>query len=255
MVHFEATRPNIKVDLKEASDVVALPDGRFLLVSDCSDEVALVDRTGETSRLKLPHLRSNESSLEAVAYDPARRHLFVAREAEGAILRYRFDARDIHPRPEFESRFSLDLDFKKNKGIEGLAFLPAAHSPTRQDRLLLAREGKPKALYLSAPSGDEHPKKIRLDGKTKSVSSDFSGLAVDPKTGHVFISSDESSLVAELRLVARGRKVRAKLLGTYPLRDAGDRLEKMEGLAFDAEGDLFVLLENASELIHYERKS
>ena len=39
---------SVKCDMKEASDVVALPDGRLLVVGDTSDKIGLVDKNGKT---------------------------------------------------------------------------------------------------------------------------------------------------------------------------------------------------------------
>lgn len=83
---------------------------------------------------------------------------------------------------------------------------------------------------------------------------DFSGLAVDPKSGHVFLCSDESATVAEI-VITRGRAPRGELVAVTELRSPkGAWLECVEGLAFDDRGDLFVLLENDRELWRFARK-
>ena len=83
---------------------------------------------------------------------------------------------------------------------------------------------------------------------------DFSGLAVDPLTGRLFISSDKGSLVAEVALEGTGAHPRARLVQSFPLRDdRGKPLERVEGLTFDAAGNLHVLQENSRRLWRLDR--
>ena len=84
---------------------------------------------------------------------------------------------------------------------------------------------------------------------------DFSAVTVDPKTGHMFLSSDESATVAQIKLVRDGDKVIGKLVQSFPLRDEkGKSLDRVEGLAFNERGDLFGLTENNGKLHQLHRK-
>jgi uncharacterized protein YjiK len=130
--------------MSEASDVVALPGGRFLVVGDRTDKAVLVGADGSRTPLELPGLPDGHSQLEGVAYAPLRHHLFV--------------------------------------------------------------------------------------------------------------SSDASATVAQIRLARDGDEVVGRLVQSFPLRDGKGRpLERVEGLAFNEEGDLFVLTENDGELHHLAR--
>jgi len=243
-----------KFPMKEASDVVALPGGKFLIVGDRSDKVAIVDADGKVTKLKLPGLPNGKSQLEGVAYDPIRHHLLVSREEKGEILRYEWNPeKDVAPK--LEKTFTLKLDGPTNKGVEGLAYLPGELSPTGTPQLLAAHEGSPRELLLLGDGGGGKPMKIQLEEQVKSVCKDFSAVAVDPKTGHVFISSDESSTVAQIELKRDGDKIIGRLVQSFPLRDKKDKpLERIEGLTFNDKGDLFVLTENDGALHTLNRK-
>jgi uncharacterized protein YjiK len=243
-----------KVGVKEASDVVALPGGKFLVVGDRSDSAAIVDDEGKSSRLKLDGVKSHQSGLEGVAYDPSRNHLFVMSEETGKLLRYEWNP-SKNDSPKLEKEFEIDLGGSKNKGVEGLAYLPGDNSPTGKPQLLLVKEGDPKTLAMVDDGGGGKAKEIDLEKQIKDVCKDFSAVAVDPKSGHVFISSDEAGLVAEIKLVKKGDQVKAELVQSFPLRDdKGKSLDRVEGLTFDEKGNLFVLLENERELVKLSRK-
>jgi uncharacterized protein YjiK len=244
-----------KFAVKEASDVVSLPGGKFLIVGDTADKVAIVDQDGKLTKLKLPGLPNGASQLEGVAYDPVRHHLLVSREEKGEILRYEWDAEKNTP-PKLEKTFEMKKgDGPKNKGIEGLAYLPGDFSPTGTPQLLAANEGSPRELMLLGDGGGGKPMKIDLEDQVLDVCKDFSAVAVDPKTGNVFISSDESSTVAQIELKRDGNKLVGKLVQSFPLRDSKDKpLERVEGLTFNEKGDLFVLTENDGALHKLKRK-
>ena len=243
-----------KFPVKEASDVVSLPGGKFLIVGDTADKVGLIGADGKLTKLKLPGLPNGNSQLEGVAYDPVRHHLLVSREEKGEILRYEWNPEKNTP-PKLEKTFQIKLDGPKNKGIEGLAYLPGDFSPTGTPQLIAAHEGSPRELLLLGDGGGGKPIKIKLEEQVKSVCADFSAVTVDPKTGHVFISSDESSTVAQIELKRDGDKIVGRLVQSFPLRDKKDKpLERIEGLTFNEKGDLFVLTENDGALHKLQRK-
>ncbi|MEN9799671.1 MAG: SdiA-regulated, partial [Pseudomonadota bacterium] len=103
-------------------------------------------------------------------------------------------------------------------------------------------------------SGKGKPQEVKLDKALEQVCADFSGLAVDPLSGHLFIASDEASLVAEVALEGPAAHPRARLVQAFPLRDGrGKPLERVEGLTFDAAGNLHVLQENNRTLWRLDR--
>lgn len=244
----------LKLKVGEASDVVALPNGRFAIVGDRSDAVHVAEGDKVVKKFHLPDLKNGSSFLEGVAFDPTRNHLFVAREDKAELLRYEWDPSKSDP-PRLEKSFKLDDRGPKNKGVEGLAYLPESLSPTGKPQLLIAKEGSPRSITLRDDGGGGKDLAVELESQVRSVCKDFSALAVDPRTGHLFISSDQSSTVAQVKLVRDGDKVKGKLVQSFPLRDKdGDKLERVEGLTFDQKGNLFVLTENDGDLHKLERK-
>jgi uncharacterized protein YjiK len=234
-----------KTKVSEASDVVALPGGRFLVVGDTSATVSVLEADGSLRKLKLPNLGKGASQLEGAAYDPVRHHLLLSREESREVVRYEWDP-DQTQEPKLEKRFKLEyVNGPRNKGLEGLAYLQADFSPTGKPQLLAANEGNPRELMVLDDGGGGKPLAVRLEKQVRDVLRDFSAVAIDPKTGNVFLSSDESSTVTQVRLVRDGGTLRGQLVQSFPLRDSkGKPLERVEGLAFNEKGDLFVLTEN-----------
>jgi uncharacterized protein YjiK len=246
----------IKTGVPEASDVTALPGGRFLVVSDTKDTATVVDGAGKAVKLELPGLKKDNSQLEGAAYDPVKKRLFVAREESNELLRYDWDATKKGAEPELNERITLQ-GFKgpRNKGIEGLSYIPGEFSPTGTPQLLLAKEGTPRELLLARDSGKGELLPIKLDKQALAVCRDFSGAAVDPKTGHLFVSSDESATVVQLKLARDGDKVVAKLVQAFPIVDErGKPIPRIEGISFNERGDLYVLAENTGKLHRFSRQ-
>lgn len=250
---FELTG-KVKTPAKEASDVVALPGGAFAIVGDRSDRLTLVDAKGKISLLELPGLKNGKSQLEGVAYDPTRHHLFVAREESRELLRYEWNPANGKP-PKLEKTIELPKGDAQNKGVEGLAWLSGELSPTGRPQLLFANEGKPRRLSMLDDGGGGKPVEVKLEREVLSVCRDFSAVAVDPRTGNVFLSSDESATVAQVKLVRDGNTLKGQLVQSFPLRTGKDKaLERVEGLTFNERGDLFVLTENDGDLRQLARK-
>lgn len=245
----------LKTAVKEASDVTNLPGGGFAIVGDKSDRLTVVDAKGKSREVELPGLKNGKSQLEGIAYDPLRNHLFVSREESRELLRYEWNPSDGKP-PRLEKRFDLPRDGEPvNKGIEGIAYLPEALSPTGKPQLILASEGNPRRLLLADDGGGGKLSSIKLEKEVFAVCRDFSAVAVDPRTGNIFISSDESATVAQVKLVRDGDTFRGQLVQSFPLRTGRDKaLERVEGLAFNDKGDLFVLTENDGDLRALSRK-
>lgn len=244
---FEA-KGSLKTGVKEASDVVALPGGRFLVAGDVSAKLGIVSVDGRTTKLDLGAGFKKPSDFEGVAFDPVRGKLFVAREGTAEILRYSWKGGE-GDKAKLESTFKLEGAGGSNKGCEGLAYLPGALSPTQMPQLLALMEGKPKGLLLLNDSGSGTPSTVKLDKALTEKLKDFSGVAVDPRTGHVFISSDVSSAVAQVKLTRQGRDFVGTLVQVIPVG-----LSRMEGVTFDDKGNLHVLTENDGKLHTFERR-
>lgn len=242
----------INSSVKEASDIVALPNGQLAVVSDTKKSLRVIWPRGSQRKVELQGVKGT-SQYEGVAYDPVKQKLFVSREEKGEVLRYAWKGGS--DAPKLEAKIEMELSGPANKGIEGLAYLPAAQSPTGEPQLIAAKEGSPRQLLVFRDSGKGEPLKVELESQLKDVLKDFSAVAIDPKTGNLFLSSDESSVIAQVRLVRDGSKLRARLIQAIPIRNDDNKpLGRIEGITFNARGDLFVLTENDGAVHELRRK-
>lgn len=246
----------IPTGVNEASDVCALPGDGFLAVSDIHSVAGRVDLQGGQSPVPLSDLPGAESGLEGVTHNAARNLLVVSREEQRQLNVYDWDGLGSAA-PELVRVVDVPLGGKVNKGVEGLASLPASLSPTGKDQLLLVKEADPHLLGMLEADGTGALEVIELDPRASQACTDFSGVSVDPKTGNVWICSDETARAVELKLVKTERGLRAELASApLDLVDAkGKKLKRVEGIAFSTAGDLFVLTENEKALHQYKRNT
>jgi uncharacterized protein YjiK len=130
---------------------------------------------------------------------------------------------------------------KKGKGWEGLAWLPAARNVEKRDRLVLVNEDKPRCVGLFDPEDLDDHVLLDLPGDLAGQLDDLSDVAVQPRTGELFLLSHESSAIGVAALVRAGRGIalETRALLPLPVRDA-----QSEGVVFDRCGRLLL----ASEL-------
>lgn len=129
----------------------------------------------------------------------------------------------------------IDLGFAGagNKGFEGLAW------DGRHNRLLLAKERSPMGLFgLPFPGEDGATGALQPLAVGELFVRDMSSLAVDARTGHTLVLSDESGLLLELD--DKGEPVSfISLLGGFNGLDAPIR--QAEGVAIDEHGTLYMV--------------
>lgn len=239
--------------VKEASDVAALPGGRFLVVSDQKTKVRVLNADSSYVPVEIPDLPKNESQFEAVTFDSAKERLIIVREEARELLRYRWSPDSSRPPTldEKKGRVALDKGGPKNKGFEGMTYVPAEFSPTGSPMLLLAKEGNPKQLWVHDATGAKTKQEVKLDPSVFDACKDFSALAIHPKTGHLYIASDESGSVVEVALRQRddGKIEGSRVSRPYAMRDRENkRLNRIEGLVFTPNGRLHALTENDGKL-------
>jgi len=238
----QAMPDTVATGVEEASDLALLPDGSFITISDTQKELSITDRDGETTVYELDGIKGKTTGFEAVTFDPERQHYLVVSEDKAKMYRYDSNL-------ELLDKIDIDIDGSDNKGVEGMTYLPANGSPTGKPMLLLAKEGKPKELHLLDPSGDGKLQQLELDSALKGALGDFSGLAYDPVSKHVFVASEESAMLAEVEITGS----KARLISTHPLVDAsGNALERVEGIACDKDG-VYALTENDGLIHRYSR--
>jgi uncharacterized protein YjiK len=242
----------IKIDLEEPSDLFVMSNGALCVVSDTSAQVEAHFPSGAVETFKLDEISNKASGLEAACYDPEKGHLFVVCEEKDELFRY--DLKASRPlRASLDKMRALGSKGDKNKGIEGIAYLPKTLSPTGAAQLVVAKEGNPRALFLLDDSGKGPRIPLELDKHIKNYATDFSAVTVHPTTGHLYVASDEASHVVELEIVRRSGGYEARLVGAAELRDTrGAPLERVEGIAFDASGTLCVVLENARKILRMQ---
>jgi uncharacterized protein YjiK len=243
-----------KLDIVGASDITALPGGKFAVVADRRDVLYLTDGNTVTDKLHLPGVKDGSSMMEGVAFDPENNHLYITREEKHELVRFEWNPGG-GSKPSYDKKFELSHGGPLNKGFEGLTFMPSNVSPTGQSMVVLAKEASPREILFRGSNGGGNDLKLDLDDDAKKKCKDFSAVAVDPKTGDLFVSSQESSNVLQIKLTRDGDKIRGKIVQEISLVGKhGKPLDRVEGLTFDAKGNMLALSETAGDLYTYPRK-
>ncbi|MBI5494686.1 MAG: SdiA-regulated domain-containing protein [Deltaproteobacteria bacterium] len=256
-----------RIDVPEPSGITFLsPAEGFLVVSDCEDalfRVPVPEGRGldtETLKLKADGGKKHLTGLEGVAYDRQSRSVLVLSEDRNQVGEVSLDRRGLALGKAEKLGELPDISRTGNKGFEGLALLPGANTPDGKPRLLAIHEGDPRKLVVMDRRTLHAEGTLSLTQRLKDHLADLADVAVDPRTGHLFLLSDESAAVAEVELVAT-RKARGgavswdlRVVGTceLPYEVDGKRLQP-EGLAFDDKGDLWVVAEKKRSLFHLAR--
>ena len=140
-----------------------------------------------------------------------------------------------------DSLASIDLGRSRanNKGFEGVAWDP------RNQRMLLAKERSPFGLFsLPFPPAVDNveasvPKLLELPSG-QIFMRDFSSLAVDQRTGHVLVLSDESRMLLELDEQGQPVSFISLAMGFNGLTRS---IKQAEGVAMDAHGTIYIVSE------------
>lgn len=231
---------------KEISAVVALPNGFFLLAHDEDG----IYRWSPGTSPRLLRGRGDDSSLgdlEGLCMDEDGTVYAVA-EGDGTVIAMPLIDSAL-PTLGVPVRVGevARLGKKENKGWEGCAVLPGRFRGDGVARLIMAHEGKPRAIGVFALSDLDALTTIELDALLDGVLDDLSDIAVCPETGNIFLLSDESESIAELTLSEDDETL--TLLGSAPLAVAEGA--KPEGVAFTPEGELVVVTDASAELLRF----
>ncbi len=134
-----------------------------------------------------------------------------------------------------------------NKGWEGLDILPARFSADGKQHLVAIHEGEPRQIGIFALPDLTTAHLLKLPNEVKEHLADLSDIAICPKTGHLFLLSDESRTIAELAIQSRHRSAPGALLEQVELEYLGHttldlpKHAKPEGLSFDGEDTLWMV--------------
>ncbi len=131
--------------------------------------------------------------------------------------------------------YDLGFDDAGNKGFEGLAWNPHTR------RMLLAKERDPQGLFeLPFPGEDGAAGALETLPDQPLLVRDISSVAIDPRTGHTLMLSDESRLLVELDLQGTPRSFISLFDGLNGLVEG---IDQAEGVAMDGEGNIYVVAE------------
>ncbi|MCQ4286678.1 SdiA-regulated domain-containing protein [Pseudomonas stutzeri] len=131
------------------------------------------------------------------------------------------------------AHYDLGFDDAGNKGFEGLAWNP------HTQRMLLAKERDPQGLFeLPFPGEDGAAGALEALPSQPLLVRDISSVAIDPRTGHTLMLSDESRLLVELDLRSRPRSFISLLGGLNGLVEG---IDQAEGVAMDERGNIYVV--------------
>ncbi|MCL7462145.1 SdiA-regulated domain-containing protein [Pseudomonas sp. NW5] len=120
-----------------------------------------------------------------------------------------------------------------NKGFEGLAWNSLTQS------LLLAKERDPYDLFsLPFPGEDGAPGALATLNLQHLPLRDLSSVAIDPRSGHTLLLSDESRLLLELDRQGRPFSFLSLWKG---LNGLSQSIEQAEGVTMDLDGNIYLV--------------
>ncbi|MDY0250523.1 MAG: SdiA-regulated domain-containing protein [Pseudomonas sp.] len=134
-------------------------------------------------------------------------------------------------------RISLGTMASSNKGFEGIAW------DGRNQRMLLAKERSPFGLFsLPFPDlaeGVNAPLQTLQELPSEQVfMRDFSSLAIDQRTGHLLVLSDESRMLLELDKQGNPISFISLAVGFNGLTRS---IKQAEGVAMDGRGNIYIV--------------
>ena len=126
-----------------------------------------------------------------------------------------------------------------NKGFEGVAW------DARNQRILLAKERSPFGLFsLPFPEIEEgvpeHVQSLQELPSAQIFMRDFSSLAIDQRTGHLLVLSDESRMLLELDEQGNPVSFISLAMGFNGLTRS---IKQAEGVAMDGDGTIYIVSE------------
>lgn len=212
--------------------------------------------------------------LEGLTFDTDRSRLLLITEGKRAVYEVPLEIEgskfELGTAKKLATLPKLGAD--ENAGYEGIAYLPASLSPDHKAHVLVVHEFSPKQLTLLNPDTLKPEAAAKLGPELDHLLKDVSDIAVNPKTGHLALLSDESSRVAfvklELGAAKKGKPHQIQgsskspaslsLLGTLELpaldedhaKKKAKRLQA-EGITFDAQASLWVSAEGDRSFMRF----
>lgn len=232
-----------------SSGICHLPTGETIAASDNKGVYEV--RPGDD-----PRLLFKLKDCEGVTVDDKGKFVYAVEERTREVhkLEVRHDdkgrlvLRDTH-----EARKLPKLKEQKNKGWEGIAFLPKQVAGGKKDCLVCVHEGSPRRIGIYALPDLDTGVTLKLPKDAKELLPDLADVAVDPKTGHIFVVSDQARMIVELAVKRETKAATQGLLESVELKMVSSidlpisANKKPEGLRFDELGRLWVGLDNEKD--------
>ena len=225
--------------MRGASAVAAVPGTMFLAEDD--EGIYRLQR-GRLTLWAAGEMHEALCDLEGIALDPAGGRLYALAEESGALVSLatrgsRRIVRDVGliPRP----------GRSMNKGYEGLAFLPRAHSPNGRASLVAVHEGKPRRVCIFRLPDVAQTHDLKLPAEAKKLLGDLADVTVDPLSGAMLLLSEESRRIAVCRLSGD----RLELESVTDIQVFDD--ERPEGIDFVTPDRLVVVTEGPAMVIDF----
>jgi len=227
------------------SGIVHLPTGQTLVIND--DKGVYEVRPREEPRL-LFKLKDGEG----IAVDGKGKYVYALDEKNRRVhkLEVRADAKGrLALRDTDQSKKLPNLKGQSNTSWEGICFLPKELAGGQNDRLVCVHEGSPRRIGIYELPDLDNGVTLKLPKGAKDLLPDLSDIAVDPKTGHLFVVSDQSRTVVELAIVRQSKAATQGVLESVELQVVSSidlpisANKKPEGLDFDEKGRLWVGLD------------
>lgn len=240
-------RRRVPLEVPQASGVALFAPGRFLVVDD-NKGIFAADEAGRAALLRSGKCGDSMHDLEGITIDRNRGLAILVCEKGGSVQSVPLS--DKTGAPELGTPQPIgklpSIGREDNKGWEGVAWIPdGALAPG--EFLLAVHERKPKRLGIFTYPALETRVLLELPRQAKDAMRDLSDLAFDPKTGHVWILSDESRCLVDLALDGLGGdEVSLEVSAIHPL-DVGKR-QKPEGVCI--EGDALWLVTDGEPFLY-----
>jgi uncharacterized protein YjiK len=244
------------IDEQSAITFVSKEHG-FLVIADDSSCVYRL-QNGKVEPLREDDGKMN--GLEGCTLDQETKSLLVVSENTRRVFEMHatFDGNDMSLSAPKELGRLEQLGERKNKGWEGLAAWSSKLTGDGRSRLLAVNEAEPRAIGVFDRQTLKLEAAIELPIEMTPHPLDLSDLAVDPKTGRIFLLSDDSAAVYEIELRRSDKLVGAGpplprysivLVGSFEL----PKKMQAEGICFDQAGDLYVTGELGSKMLTFQR--
>jgi uncharacterized protein YjiK len=226
-----------RLPMRSASAVAAVP-GALMVVED--DRGIFRVARGRAALWAGRDVHPALGDLEGLAANETHTVVWALAEGDGAVIS--FQLRNRSRQPTLVGYLPRPGD-RKNKGFEGLAFLPARFSPTRRASLVAVNEGRPRRVLLFALPNLTLTHDLKLPKRARKLLDDLADVTVDPLTGALLLLSDQSRRIA----ITRIEEKKLILCGSYDL--PLNKKEKPEGIDFRSPSRLLVVTDDSAKLL------